>query len=540
MTAEPSRTSVKLWSRRADVVARVPETLRQLALTVEFKAAMQVRNESYLDTDKWRLYQAGVACRLSTGPEGTRLVVEPVAVAGGRLPLTPNSLEEELPEPPLCFPSPLPGTVISEQFRPVLRDALVHSRLRLTRSGVLYQASMEDGLHVELECEAVRVVNSAPVQPFTEITLNVPHRDAGQVDALLSQLVSKLGLTPCNNSTLTRALEFAGIAPPALVEGDELKIRRTDRLVDAAYRTLRRHFQRMVWNEPGTRLGLDPEWLHDMRVATRRLREALRVFREALPARRAAVLQRHLRWLGRALGRVRDLDVYIVRLDDEARAVNHALLRGIEFHRNRLVAQREKARAAMFRALDSQRCVRFVDRLRRFLDAGPPKRPRAQKARRPVGAEARSIIRRKLSKVLRAGRAIGPQSPDEQLHLLRIKCKRLRYAVEFFSDLYGLTAVKFARRVTRLQDILGAHQDAVVSRAAVAESDRRAAAPRSRARETYFAIGYLMAQHMRRAQASRIEFAKAWKQFDRKKVRRPLKQRLKKREPSVSSKVYNV
>jgi CHAD domain-containing protein len=298
--------------------------------------------------------------------------------------------------------------------------------------------------------------------------------------------------------------------------------------VDAVYRVLRRQFERMLWNEPGTRLGLDPEHLHDMRVATRRMRAALRVFRKALPPRRVAGLRRDLKWIGGALGAVRDLDVYIMHLQDMIRRISPPLQPAMEPYLKRLRSRRERARRSMLATLQSRRYAAFVARLSRYLDAGSPAGPSAPGAGEIVTTEARRVILKSLKRVLNDGRAIKKDSADSQLHRLRIRCKRLRYACEFFSDVYGRGASAFAQRVTRIQDLLGDHQDAVVARSMLSEAIAHGPAPRRKARELYAGIGELMALHTQRAARDRRAFAKTWQRFDRKKVRKPLEQRLDK------------
>jgi inorganic triphosphatase YgiF len=105
-------------------------------------------------------------------------------------------------------------------------------------------------------------------------------------DRLLSagqDLLAEHGLLPSAMSKFERGLAVLGLLARARGEeaAYELKITREDRLIDAAYRVFRKHFERMKLNEPGTRIGDDPEFLHDMRVSTRRLRMAFRTFRDA-------------------------------------------------------------------------------------------------------------------------------------------------------------------------------------------------------------------------------------------------------------------
>jgi CHAD domain-containing protein len=282
----------------------------------------------------------------------------------------------------------------------------------------------------------------------------------------------------------------------------------------------------MLWNEPGTRLGLDAEYLHDMRVASRRLREALRVFRDALPARRVQALRRHLRWIGNGLGRVRDLDVHLTDLEEEARNVPFSLRSGLLLYRDLLRARRSKAREALLRMLATRRYAGFVESFGSFLRKGAPKRPSAPAAAEPVTTAARAAIRRRLKRVLKDGRAVGPDTPDEELHRLRIRCKRLRYTCEFFAGLYGAPAEDMARRAKSVQDVLGRHQDSVVAADTLAAAAQDVRAPRREGRDMLMAMGYLTAWHGERARQARRGFRKRWRKLDRKKVRKRLRSKM--------------
>jgi CHAD domain-containing protein len=312
------------------------------------------------------------------------------------------------------------------------------------------------------------------------------------------------------------------------VEGEELKLLPDDRTVEAAYKILRIHFGRMRWNEPGTRSGEDPEYLHDMRVAARRLGAAVKIFEAALPKRGLQESTKDLNWIRRALGRARDLDVHLMNLQAVFKEVPSEQAGAIPAYTEKLRALREEARRSMLRTLDARRYAAFVERFQGWLDEGPPPTPDAPKALVPAAVEGREIILGELSRVLKKGRACGSAAADAELHRLRIRCKRLRYACEFFGDVYGPPAAKLAKRVTKIQDILGAHHDAVMERETLAEFAERIEPGARSASKMYLAVGQLTAVIARRAAQSRRKFAEAWKKFDRVETRAPLEARLKK------------
>ena len=484
----------------------------------------------YLDTRDGWLCRAGVGCRLRVTEGGALLTLKTRAPISEGL-AARFELEEELPEVPKRFPCPVPGEKVGGWLRPLMKGASVDVILELEKRGDIFHAVAPGGLGVNVNAEVISVPTPDGDAEFAEAELELVAGRVKDLKSLADKLRRELGLDFGEVSKLERGLELLGKEPPRLAEGKDLRLQKKDRFVDAAYRVLRRHFNRMMWNEPGSRLGLDPEYLHDMRVATRRLRAALSVFKKALPLRRGASIRRELKWVASALGKVRDMDVYMLRLDEELANVTEGVRPALETYRAQLRDQREKARIAMLRLLDSRRFARFVKRLGRFLETGPPKRPGAGRAREPVTVAAPRLIKKRLAGVLEEGRKITPESPDAALHALRIHCKRLRYTCEFFTDLYGGPARKLATHATALQDILGSHQDAAVAQGMLEEFALRLPLRRASDRRLGLALGQLSARHADHARESRDEFLSAWKQFDRKKVRRPLEKRLKKLKP---------
>jgi CHAD domain-containing protein len=251
-----------------------------------------------------------------------------------------------------------------------------------------------------------------------------------------------------------------------------------------------------------------------MRVGARRLRAVLRMFGDSLPPATAAKLAEELKWLGQSLGAVRDLDVHLqecvaLRQRREVALASDACRGEMNRRRERAYeALRDDLRSARFRAIP-RTCRDLIRRLRRPTAAG----------RATIASRGADWLSRDLGKILKAGRAIAADAPDAALHRLRIRCKRLRYACETLQDLYGKPVAKMARRLVALQDVLGAHQDAVAAQAlierAAAESSMASDAP---ALASAFAC---CAAALREEQlARRAAFPGAWRAFDRRKPHR--------------------
>lgn len=236
-----------------------------------------------------------------------------------------------------------------------------------------------------------------------------------------------------------------------------------DPLAEAGRKVLRFHFARLLAREAGTRAGRDPEELHAMRVATRRMRAAWRVFGEAFRTRRTRRLRERLRILAGRLGAVRDLDVlldglvaYRAGLDPTEAAALEPLVAAWE-------AQRSAARELLRRELDSDEYRLLVDEYRVFVGAeGSAARPPvAPTVPHRVRDTAPSRIWLAYERV-RGFERVLPWADVETLHALRIEAKRLRYTLEFFREALGPEAGLLVARIVALQDHLGLLHDADV------------------------------------------------------------------------------
>jgi len=239
-------------------------------------------------------------------------------------------------------------------------------------------------------------------------------------------------------------------------------------LGEVAFAVLRAQFARMRAYEPGTRLGDDPEELHDMRMPTRRMRAAIKVFRGALPER-AGWFEEELRWVVRALGDVRDLDVQIERFQAWKRVADEEDSRFLEKILTITRKRRAEARKNMLEVLDSERYERLESSFGEMLSRGPGTGLELEQANgremagEPVTAVAPALISRRYRKWRKAAKRLDENSSPEDFHDARKKGKRLRYTLEFVSEVYGKPAQKLIKPLKALQDDLGDHQDAIVA-----------------------------------------------------------------------------
>ena len=139
-----------------------------------------------------------------------------------------------------------------------------------------------------------------------------------------------------------------------------------------------------------------------------------------------------------------------------------------------------------------------------------------------MGLGAVRLVDLQLKKVLRRGRRLTAESPNEQYHDLRIQCKRLRYLFEFYAPIYGESITPFVRRLKQLQEVLGDLQDAHV---AVTELRKYAeiVPVRTKSRHLLVSLGQLISTQRAGAANRREEFHGGWNEFDEPGLRRRIR-----------------
>jgi CHAD domain-containing protein len=253
-----------------------------------------------------------------------------------------------------------------------------------------------------------------------------------------------------------------------------------------------------------------PDAVHQMRIASRRLRSLLRSFGHVLPRGELEGLAGELKWLGDVLGTARDAEVLDAHLRGALEEMPPDLVMGPAAARVRahFAPVEAQARWAVLEALDSERYLALLDGLDRLL-ADPPLAAEAGQPAARVLPPAVRRARRRLRRRMRRARAM-PTGPDRDaaLHEARKAAKHARYSAEAVSQAFGKPARRFAKRVQKVQSALGEHHDGVVARAAIREIGVEA----HRAGENAFSFGVLYEQDACRARDLEAQARHAWKQ----------------------------
>ncbi len=266
-------------------------------------------------------------------------------------------------------------------------------------------------------------------------------------------------------------------------------------------------------NVNGTKANLDSEFLHDLRVATRRTRSAMTQIKSVFEPKQLAPFKEGFDWLGKITGPTRDLDVYLLQYPEYRASLPTAVQADLEPFHDFLIKQHEAAQGALVKKLNSPHFRKLVKSWRAWLNQPVPKQPKAPNAQRPISALADQRIRKLYDKVMQGGEAVKPDSPPERLHDLRKDCKKLRYLMEFFQSLYPKPEVRqLIREMKILLDNLGEFQDLQVQAESLEELGQQMLKEKAPA-SALMAMGILVGKLFERQAKARDEFADLFAAF---------------------------
>ncbi len=223
----------------------------------------------------------------------------------------------------------------------------------------------------------------------------------------------------------------------------------------AAQTAIRRHLEALLKHEPGALSG-DVEAIHQVRVATRRLRAALQLFRPFLSAPKPEALRAELEWIASAAGAVRELDVSGEVARAHADRIHVEAGKNLESLWRHLEARRRREHRKLAAELRSARYRKLVGEL-----SGPFSINARGDA--PLAVVAVDLARPIVRKMVAAGEKAGTKPAAATLHRLRVSVKRSRYALEMLRPLGGRRLAKPLERLEAMQEVLGGYHDAVVA-----------------------------------------------------------------------------
>jgi CHAD domain-containing protein len=466
------------------------------------------RQRTWLDTFDWRLYRAGLVLEYSHAKREGRLLLTQDGTLQAEQPVTgwrPRrpTLAEDLPAGPvrdriLKLTSP-------RALLPVVRAAGPVSVTRLLNA---------DGKTV------ARLTVDQSTVTGADLTVQLPPRLSvaevrgypGQARRAARLLAGVPGVSSASQPLFTVALDALGRHPGDYSSGVDAEITAQMPAPVAVATLLLRLLDTIELNVDGVLRDIDTEFLHDLRVAVRRSRSAIKLLGDVLPPALAAHYAAEFKWLGDLTTPTRDLDVHLLGFGAMAEHLADGSAADLEPFRAFLVKRRAREFRRLSAALRSPRFRTITDDWRKaLLEVRDARRPR-----KPVTAAELAVARtgRAFRKLAARGAAITPASPPQSLHDLRKRSKELRYLLEFFAPLHDpLVYRKVVGDLKQLQDCLGEFQDSQVQREEIHAMADAILAERAAPAATLLAMGEVAAWLAISQAEAREDFAQRFAKF---------------------------
>jgi inorganic triphosphatase YgiF len=432
---------------------------------------------TYFDTDKLALQANGAALRVrkTDGKDCLQTLKVRAAYDGRR---TAKAYLEY--EAALDGDQPDLSRIENAEANALLADPDLARKLKpvfitdITRR-ILPVRMVDAEIEVALDVGEVRSGNA--VMKICEAELELIKGHPARLTELALALHESL---PVRLEQRTKAARGYGLATgirPVPVKSRPLNLKRSDTVAEAIPAIMRDCLAHMLANEPAVLDGTNPEGVHQMRVGLRRLRAILGLVRPLLDEDVTEYLRDELRWLQAQLGPARDWDVFIAETLDRL-AAHRGAQNGIGRTLRLADEARSEAYARARAAVVDRRFTAILLRAEVWLDRGLWMRQdkRARKTlRRPITEFARAALKERERKMRKLGERAAELS-EAELHRLRIRAKNLRYAAEFFQNLFKKKLARpYIASVREIQDVLGTLNDAVVSHDLMAQLAARAA-----------------------------------------------------------------
>jgi len=302
---------------------------------------------------------------------------------------------------------------------------------------------------------------------------------------------------------------------------DSIGVTSADSLAEAGRKVWLYHFAIMLSHEEGTLLGENIEELHDMRVATRRMRTAFDVFGPGFEPKIMKHYLKGLRAIGRILGQVRDMDVLLVHANNYQATLDPLARPGLVPLLDAWRQTIENARAKLKLHLQSDSYYNFKHEFNYFLQS-PELEGWSIAHKTGIASGVREIVPILVYSrfaAVRAYETIIPTASISQLHALRIEFKKFRYTLEYFREILGKHVEEAIDELKQLQDHLGELHDADVACQLVRgflkaweEEQKDKIIPERMSPEPI--VTYLAFLHAERYRLM-VEFPTAWVKFNR-------------------------
>jgi CHAD domain-containing protein len=476
-------------------------------LVLEPRSTLQIF-DTYLDTDDWRIHRAGFALRIRSESGISEATLKSLRSAStefaDRRELS-ETLENSQSDTLRHSIGPV-GTRVhavsgAHPLLPLFEVRTSRQRFAIRREDEAQQLG-----EIALDETVISRPHGEPQTSMQRVEVEALTEVHEPLQSLVKTLRNECALEEASDTKYSQGLKSVGLAPGPAPEFAPTAVDASMVVVEVVRANLRRYLSAWYLHEPGARLGDNPDELHDLRVAGRRLDAILRQFRSSLPVSFLRI-RPTLKKVLRALGDARDLDVALSELETFGCELPASDWESVEPLKKHLVSERDRARARMLSVLDSASVQKNFQKLTALL-AAPSTASRQSSSELTLNA-APIFLRQRYRKLRKGADLLTPGSSTEAYHEVRGSAKKLRYALEAVAVIYGKPADEMLRALCRWQDELGVQQDAAVA------GDRLKALanapPKGIPPETLFLMGRLAEHYATAAVRARKLYAKGYR-----------------------------
>lgn len=384
-------------------------------LVVEHRSPLQV-HDTYFDTSDWRIQRAGFSLRVRKAAGETEATLKELISSKEKV-ADRRELTEPLTAADAIFRSAGPvGTRVHAMAGAHALQALFSVSTTRQRFTVRKQDGSEDLGEIALDESVISRPDGEPQTSMQRVEVEALTSECQPLGRLVKELSTECSLESVTDSKYAVGLRTVGLMPPTQTQLPLDRIDASMRIDELAVATLRAQLSAWIAHEPGARLGEDPEELHDLRVAGRRIDAALALFAQYLPTALVRMRAR-LKLILQALGSVRDIDVQLVNLQAFERKLATADRAAVEPLKRRLDAERTQARTRMLSVLDSPQTEKWLARLK--AEVLKPSISRSRHDRGPITAAAPLLLRSRYKKFRKAAGRLTAESSMEDYHAVR-------------------------------------------------------------------------------------------------------------------------
>jgi CHAD domain-containing protein len=496
---------------------------------------------TYFDSQDGSLYSRGLKLRTCIrGTYGNSAAADSSTtwqlIRDGKLLLTQVTEHHGMPEMG-AIADHIAGAVVPSKLNPCLECRMTEQEMDLhtpiqerdsktePRSGITSfhteaseQSTLQVSKQVIEQVIQVRFENWRFKNPFrgawsdqVMILMVVYEGEGSEADYLHTLLRDSLELVPLDVEPFERGLTLVDSSLPGVPVPDRYRLTPHDGVFTAIGKIVGKQAYKMWGNTDGTIHDLDIEFLHDLRVATRRARFALLLFRDCIGKARTEWLRKELSWIAKSLGRVRDIDVFQEKFSEQFRRIgaSEELIEDVVGHYR---GKRCKNLESMKLDLQSDRYIELLEGLRGLESSMFRK---GQREGAPVVELIPGFIGEVLDRMSTwLHHAADSLSPSD-LHDLRIEFKGLRYTTEFFDDLYAGEMHSVIRRFVRFQDCLGLFQDAQVAAQTLRKFSEKSMKKRAASVDVLLGVGGLIQVQREIQEQQQNQFLDMWHTFPR-------------------------